>query len=162
MKIYFDMDGVLADFDKGIEELDGVEAVDQASRDEERTSHMWNAVKEKEHFYLHLSPIKEGLDLFQELYDARPQDIEILSAQPAARRNILTAEQDKRDWCQKYLPKIPVNITYRREKINFAKGNILIDDYQNNIDAWEEAGGMGILFTGKDDVLRKLRDLNVL
>ena len=92
----------------------------------------------------------------------KTNDVEILSAQPAARRNILTAEQDKRDWCKKYLPKIPVNITYRREKKNYAKGNILIDDYQSNVDAWEEAGGIGILFTGKEDVLEKLRKLNIL
>ncbi len=162
MKIFFDMDGVLADFDKGIQELDGVEIVDQASRDEERTNRMWDAVKNKAHFYLNLDPIQEGLQLFQILYKECPNDVEILSAQPAARRNILTAEQDKRDWCKKYLPKIPVNITYRREKKNYAKGNILIDDYQSNVDAWEEAGGIGILFTGKEDVLEKLRKLNIL
>ena len=35
------------------------------------------------------------------------------------------------------------------DKANYAKGNILIDDSEDNINAWESAGGIGILH--KDD-----------
>ena len=36
-KIYFDMDGVLADFDRGVRELCGMEAFDQGGRSPARS-----------------------------------------------------------------------------------------------------------------------------
>ena len=162
MKIYFDMDGVIADFNKGIKELCGLEPMAQGDRDEERTTQMWSAVKAVPHFYLKLDPIPEGMELFSVLYDLRPDDVEILTAQPKPKRNIETAELDKRLWCEQYLPMIPVNVSYRSEKQNYANGNILIDDFDENIEEWESQGGTGILFTNKDEVLEKLKELNII
>ncbi len=163
MNIYFDMDGVLADFDRGIQELCGLDPMDQSVRSEEKTEEMWSAVRNVPHFYLKLKPLEEGMEVFRILYETCPEKVQILSAQPKQKRRIHTAEQDKREWCGQYLPDIPINITLRKEKPNFAApGNILIDDYDVNIRQWEKAGGIGILFTGKEDVLKKLKDLNVL
>ena len=64
MKIYFDMDGVLADFDRGIEELCGIKKVDQENTNEEKDTAMWNAVREVEHFYDRLEPIPGAVELF--------------------------------------------------------------------------------------------------
>jgi len=40
-------------------------------------------------------------------------------------------------------------VDHGSDKANYAKGNILIDDSEDNINAWESAGGIGILH--KDD-----------
>ena len=163
MNIYFDMDGVIADFDRGVKELCGIDPIDQSIRSEEITVQMWNAIRKVPHFYYKLEPLEEGMELFRILYDACPEKIQILSAQPKQKRRILTAEPDKRAWCEKYLPDIPVNITLRREKPLFARPrNILIDDYIANIINWEKEGGIGIHFTSKDDALEKLKNLNIL
>ena len=163
MNIYFDMDGVLADFDKGVKELCGIEPMDQSIRSEEKTEEMWSAIRKVPHFYYKLDPLEDGMELFRILYNACPEQIQILSAVPKQKRRIHTAEADKRAWCEKYLPDIPVNITLRREKPLFAKPrNILIDDYIANIRHWDQEGGIGILFTTKDEVLEKLKELNVL
>ena len=45
-KIYFDMDGVLADFDKGIRELCGLEPIDQMTKKKGDDDLMWERVKE--------------------------------------------------------------------------------------------------------------------
>ena len=50
-KIYFDMDGVLADFDKGIRQLCHLENIDQGKRTEEEDILLWKKVKEIPHFY---------------------------------------------------------------------------------------------------------------
>ena len=45
-KIYFDMDGVLADFDRGIRELCGLEfSTVQGKRTEEEDNLMWDEIK---------------------------------------------------------------------------------------------------------------------
>ena len=40
-----------------------------------------------------------------------------------------------------------------------APGRVLVDDTQKNIDAWVEAGGIGILYTSPDQAFKELIDL---
>ena len=46
----------------------------------------------------------------------------------------------------------------------FCKGNeyILIDDFEKNVQEWQNNGGVGIVFTNPDDVLKYFRDNNEL
>ena len=92
MNIYFDMDGVIADFDRGVKELCGIDPIDQSIRSEEKTVQMWNAIRKVPHFYYKLEPLEEGMELFRILYDACPEKIQILSAQPKQKR-VLTSEK---------------------------------------------------------------------
>lgn len=52
-KIYFDMDGVLADFAGGVRELCGMEPVSQnaKNKDSSEEDRMWKAIKDAGHFY---------------------------------------------------------------------------------------------------------------
>lgn len=50
-KIYFDMDGVLADFERGINEICGMKMPVQGRSTREEDDRMWQAVKEADHFY---------------------------------------------------------------------------------------------------------------
>ena len=38
-------------------------------------------------------------------------------------------------------------------------GNVLIDDRPKNIEAWENAGGIGILHTSAKETINKLKEL---
>ena len=66
--IYFDMDGVLADFNRGVEELAGfVQRYGQEESPEEDDK-MWEAVRHVDHFYDRLDPLPGSLELFCELH----------------------------------------------------------------------------------------------
>ena len=95
----------------------------------------------------------------------RPRARGAVSGIPTPRRHIDTAREDKVSWCRRLLPEgVEVNVVYRREKRKFCKGreSVLIDDFSENVAAWESAGGTGILFRGIDDARRQLRGLGIL
>ena len=51
-KIYLDMDGVLADFDKGVWKLCGMKTLPQnGKRDPHHDDLMWEAIRKVDHFY---------------------------------------------------------------------------------------------------------------
>jgi len=50
-KIYFDLDGVLADFDRGVRELCGMEPVDQNNKNKGDDDRLFEAIRAVEHFY---------------------------------------------------------------------------------------------------------------
>jgi 5'(3')-deoxyribonucleotidase len=161
-KIYLDMDGVLADFDRGIIELCGRQPLNQAKRKPYEDDEMWAAVKKVEHFYDRLEPLPGALDMFRMLYEQYGAACEILSGIPKPRREIVTAGEDKIHWAHRLLSeKLVVNIVFREEKKNYVTGPdcILIDDLAKNIREWEEQGGTGILFTSAEETLKKLAEL---
>ena len=163
-KIYFDLDGVLADFDRGIRELCHINPSNQASRSVADDNAMWEAVKNVGHFYDKLEPIPGAINMFKTLYNRYGDKCEILSGIPKPRRGIMTSGEDKIAWTHRFLGEdIVVNIVFREEKKNYVKGAgyILIDDLEKNIKEWDEAGGTGIHFISADEVLKKMAALDV-
>lgn len=164
-KIYFDMDGVLADFDRGVRELCGIEPSDQEHQIAGEDDIMWTAIRDIEHFYdrLELMPgAKEMFDLLNTKYTGR---CEILTGIPKERRGIETAGDDKISWVRRLLSKdIPIHVVYKEDKKNYCtgKGNILIDDYSRNINEWEKYGGTGILHRSADETIGILKELGIL
>ena len=161
-KIYFDMDNVLADFNRGIKELCGLEPMDQEKSSPAADQKMWNSVRDTDHFYDRLELVPGAAEMFRLLNDKYSGRCEILSAIPKPKHRILTAAEDKIHWVRRLLSEdISVNIVYKEEKKNFCTGKdcILIDDYARNIEEWEASGGTGILFRNADDALKKLSAL---
>lgn len=161
-KIYFDMDGVLADFDRGIEELCSMEKQKQGEASAASDDELWDAVRGVENFYDKLEPVKGAVEMFKALWEKYGDRCEILSAVPKPHRNIPSAREDKTKWVRRLLSdQVVINLVYRAEKQDFVKGKgcILIDDYQINIDEWNQAGGTGILFESAEGVVEKLMGL---
>ena len=56
-KIYLDMDGVLADFDRGVREMCGLEPMDQMKATPSDNDRLWAAVAQVDHYYGRLKMI---------------------------------------------------------------------------------------------------------
>ena len=155
-EIYCDMDGVLADFQKGIETiLPGYLA------GEHTKNKMWKTVRKHqkrggEHWF-ELEELDNG-ELWRYIARHNP---EILSATGDP---YFQANEQKRKWIPKYLEGNPkINLVRKTtDKAAWAGPNrILIDDKPEAIDPWEAAGGIGILHTSAADTIRKLKSLGL-
>lgn len=102
-KIYFDMDGVLADFAKGVKDLCGIDAPPQDGSAEEQNDRMFEAMRKVDRFYLKLEPMEGMVELFRELRGLHGDRIEILTAVPKPHRHIVGAGEDKTEWVGRYL-----------------------------------------------------------
>ena len=162
-KIFFDMDGVLADFDLGVKELCNLPIKEQGQeRTKENDDLMWGKIKEVEHFFDKLKPMPEALDMFHKIYEKYGDKCEILTGIPKPKRGITTAGEDKTNWIHRLISdKIKVNIVLREQKKLYCKGKnyILIDDLLCNINDWETSGGTGILHKNPQDTLNQLKKI---
>ena len=163
-KIHFDMDGVLADFQRGVRELACAEPSDQDavnSREGEKEDlAMWDAIRKVDHFYDRLELMPGAGELFAAVHDRYGADCEILTAAPKEKRHIENAGEDKIRWARRVLGEdIKVNVVYdSKEKKNYCtgKGCVLIDDLEENVKEWEEYGGTGIWYESAEKTLEKL------
>ena len=163
--IYFDMDGVLADFDRGVRELCGMEAFDQGGRSPAEDDIMWDAIRKVDHFYDRLELMPGAKEMFDAVYGVYGDRCEILTGIPKEKRGIVTAAEDKISWMKRILSdKVKVNICYRAEKIDRCTGpeTVLIDDLKKNIDEWQEAGGTGILHVSAEETMKEMKKLGIL
>lgn len=161
-KIYLDMDGVLADFDRGVIELLGITPHPQGESTKEEDDYLYFKMQEVPHFYELLEPMDGAVEMFRTLYEKYGDRVEILTGIPKPKRGIIYAGEDKLKWVKKYLSDdLVVNIVLRKDKILFSNGpgDILIDDFSVNINEWEEAGGTGIIHTSPRETMNIIREL---
>lgn len=164
-KIYFDMDGVLADFDRGVRELCGMEAFDQGGRSPAEDDIMWDAIRKVDHFYDRLELMPGAKEMFDAVYGVYGDRCEILTGIPKEKRGIVTAAEDKISWMKRILSdKVKVNICYRAEKILkcTGPGTVLIDDLEKNILEWRAEDGTGILYRTAEETMKELKKLGIL
>ena len=166
-KIYFDMDGVLADFERGVREICGIEPPDQNSKDKDpgADDRMWELIRKNEHFYDELEIMPGAKEMFDAIYEKYGNKVEILTGIPKPKRGIVYAGEDKTNWTHRlFSPDIKVNIVFREDKPQYCtgKGCILIDDMESNIRDWNEMGGTGIRNISADKTVKKLKEMGVL
>lgn len=151
-RIFVDMDGVLADFVRGVEGpkyLNGPLVSEQTY--DSRKLELSNKGLFKD------LPIMPGKRKLINYIKESGIDWEILTASGTLNRTVVA--QDKIYWIRKHVdPRITVTATIKGEdKAVFARPNhILIDDRKSNIKAWTEAGGVGILHRSAEDTINQL------
>ncbi len=166
-KIYFDMDGVLADFERGVKELCHMDPPNQNDKDKnpKADDEMWTRIKEVDHFYDKLELMPDAKEMFDLVYNKYQDRCEILTGIPKKNRGIETSGEDKKKWIKRLLSEdIVVNIVYREEKPQYCSGPdcILIDDMAKNIKEWEADGGTGIQNISAKDTIVGLKEIGVL
>ena len=165
-RIYFDLDGVLADFDKGVNELCHMKAVLQHQEcDEISDERMWREIRKIDHFYDRLDPMPGAKEMFDLVYGKYGDRCEILTGIPRESRGIVTASEDKIAWTRRVLSEtVRIHTVRRKEKKEYCKGpeTILIDDLEHTILEWREHGGTGVLHRSPEQTIRELERLGAL
>lgn len=158
-RIFVDMDGVLADFLKGVEspEYIGHPLTNDAKGHTEYDDRKEELTNKR--LFANLPPMSDMYDLLAYIRHCETP-WEILTAAGAVNRELVV--YDKNEWIKRYVdPTIPVTCTFTgTQKAAYAfEGNVLIDDREKNINAWEDAGGIGILHTSARETINALKSL---
>ena len=166
-KIFFDMDGVLADFERGVKEICGITPPSQNAKHHKpgEDDEMWEKIKQAEHFYDYLEYMPGAKEMFDAVYEKYGDKCEILTGIPKPKRNVIYASEDKIKWVRRLLSEnVKVNIVFREDKPLYCagKGYVLIDDMEKNIQEWNEIGGTGILNISADETMEQLRNMGIL
>ncbi len=175
--IMLDMDGVVADYARGVKELCGMSIEDWKARCKAMTDDKGNVHPEVSNNRLHkmvtdagvefwenLNWMKDGKQLWNFL---KSHDVEILSAYKKKRNDPNRYSHDgKLLWLDRNMriPKNKINLVMREDKQKYAlnaagKPNILVDDYIKNIKEFEAAGGIGVHHTSANSTIAKLKKL---
>ena len=151
-KIYCDMDGVLADFESGYEELTGVDLKGEFKKGED----FWDPIKVAGvGFWAGLKWMPDGQKLWDYLKPFNP----VLLSAPSREQS---SRIGKHVWVKYKIPGTKLILRYAKQKQELATPeSILIDDRQVNIDQWEAAGGIGILHTSTANTIQQLQKLGL-
>ena len=166
-KIYFDMDGVLADFERGVKEFCHLEPLSQnmKQRSHEADEAMWERIRETDHFYDRLELMPGAKEMFDRIYGKYGDRCEILTGIPRPERGFVTSAEDKVAWTRRKLSdKVKIHTVSRKDKKQYCigPGTILIDDQERTIREWQETGGTGILHRNPEQTLAELKRMGAL
>jgi len=153
--LFLDLDGVLVDWDRGIEAL-GYGTVEEI-KNKHGTDFIWKLLsKEGESFWKNLEWTQDGKQLWEFCQPFHPT---ILSAPT----NDNSSRTGKIIWVKQHLgPDVKLILEKSKDKHKHAKpGYILIDDRPENIKDWRKhvGGGIGILHKNAEDTISNLKKI---
>jgi len=152
-RLFLDLDGVLADFDAGVQKLTGKLPHELEDR------RMWPVLAKTPGFYEHLPWMADGRALWEFSLPFQPV---ILTGLPLGK----WAEPQKRAWCARELGAVAVVCCLSRDKGKraaelLAPGEtmVLVDDRLKVQPVWEDSGGRFVLHTSAASSIAALKDL---
>lgn len=149
-QIYLDCDGVLADFDKGAEQVLGM----APARFEQRfgLGKFWQRLASAPDFFGGLDLMPDAMDLFEAVRHTGPI---ILTGLPRGR----WAEAQKRRWAERHFPGVEVITTMAALKHEHCHpGDALVDDREKFRHLWEREGGVFVHHKSAASSIEALRD----
>lgn len=156
LKIYVDMDGVVADFVERMETVTG-KSMAELTKDETEFKKLKSELTGGD-FFAKLKPMK-GLKLLKDFQKAG-LDFEILSS--VGKYNSAQVAKQKKAWLKKHLGFAPkFNYTTSSvDKAKYANPNVvLIDDRTKSTVPFKAAGGQIILHTSYEDTTKKINKI---
>lgn len=150
MKIFIDCDGVLADFDKHLQNIFG----DVRKPFPE----IWQDIVLIDNFWQDIPLIQGGRELWDFL---KPYNPTVITGCPPD--DFDRAADHKRKWLKTNFNTENVITCLSKEKQLHMEnpGDLLIDDFKTNIRRWEKAGGITILHRWHhyEDTIEKLKEI---
>lgn len=146
--IYFDMDGVLADFDSPVGSALGL-SFDELKGDDEVSVKHYIRQELKNGLFRNFEPIHAGVELLRYIHHWTQHEVFVLTA--AGTEDIFReVSRQKQAWAREHLPEdAPLFIIPRSyHKAIFVNDHldVLIDDRNCCLKPWQSAGGTGILY----------------
>ncbi len=162
-KVYLDMDGVLADFDQRFRDISGMEPREFENKYGRKA--FWNLIDEenKIKFWVGI-PVMDGAAAL--VNAVKDYDYELLTSPSAKKQSYLGKILWVKNHTGDVFPTKPrINFKKAKEKHlvkpQLTKTDILIDDREDTIGRWNEAGGTGIVYKSIGQVLSDLKKLGL-
>jgi 5'(3')-deoxyribonucleotidase len=155
--VYVDMDGTITDFFGSIAKHHGVSHWRKA-----RKKQKIDKIARNPGFFKNLAPLKNAGKLIKNVIKLAGK-YSILSSPLMS--NVEQSSQEKTEWLRNHLNKLPpesVLFDHQKEKYALQSDgtpNILIDDWDTNINLWRKRGGIGILYD-PDNIDTVIKELN--
>lgn len=150
-KLFLDCDGVLADFDAGARKVLGADVATFERR--HGKSAFWRQLARAKDFYATLPKMPDADLLFGAV---RHLDPTILTGLPMGN----WAAPQKVRWAAEHFPGVPIITCMARDKHRHMNGqDVLVDDSERHMTAWQEAGGIYILHRSARESLAQLADI---
>ena len=169
--IYCDMDGVLCDFRKGIDNMFKLKSKDPSMpgpmqmagyKDTDDwinaplSAQKWEPITNYKMFWPTLPWTKDGQKLWFFIRKFNPH---ILSAYTPYDKNSIKGKQL---WLQRNLKLTDaskIHLVRRAEKKIYANGNVLIDDYGRNVKEWKKNKGIPVKYKSASQAIADLRKI---
>ena len=142
MKVYLDMDGVIADFFSSAIKLADCEHSHWRDMEHRDIQRALKKVRKTPGFFKTIPAFPMANTLVACINNIAGE-YSILSSPLTSYEN---CGAEKTEWIENNIHIQPVEIIISDNKPQYAQGNILIDDYGYNCRKWEEAGGFAIKY----------------
>ena len=148
-QLYLDVDGVLADFDGGVQRLTGM-TPDQLEAARGRGG-FWKALARADGFYANLDVLPGAAEMVDTVRHLKPI---MLTGLPLGK----WAAPQKRIWAESHFPDLKIITCMAADKWRYARpGDVLVDDREKARNPWIDKGkGRFVLHRSPEATLEEL------